>query len=418
MEVRKKKLLENFLSLGALQIAGYIIPLIALPYQSRVLGVEKFGLVYFAYSVMGYFFVLTDYGFDLSATREISVNRHNCRSISNVFNSVFTIKTIIVITSYLLLWSISFIIPKIHDNWLLFQLTFLMVVGNAIFPAWFFQGMERMKYITFLNILSKLIFLISIFIFVKSENDYMLVPFLNSMGFIISGLIGFIAAVKIFKLKLFIPKISSIKKQFIYSTEFFLSRISATALTNTNTFCLGLISSNITVGYYVAAEKILAALKNLQMPVKNVIYPYIAKYKDLKLYKKIYFPIIIINFLICLIMFVFAKKIIVLFYGSEMSEAYKILRIFCLVVMITCPSTLAGYPLLGAMGYTKEANRAVIYTSVFHICGLLILCCFNKMNAYSIAYMILLSEAFLFMQWGTYIVKYKLLSDKSLEGNR
>ena len=218
-----------------------------------------------------------------------------------------------------------------------------------------------------------------------------------------------ITAIKNFKIKLFIPKYNTIKKQFNYSSDFFLSRISVTALTNTNTFCLGLISSNIMVGYYVAAEKILMALKNLQAPIKGALYPYITKYKDIKLYKKIYIPIVFINTVICTIMFIFAKDFIILFYGREMMDAYKILRIFCFVVMITAPSTLAGYPLLGAMGYTKEANRSVIFASIFHILGLLVLYLINKMTAYSIAYMILLSEIILFFQWGTYIIKYKLL---------
>ena len=92
MSEAKRNLLENFLSLGALQIVGYIIPLINLPYLSRILGVEKFGLVFFAFAFMQYFIMLTDYGFGLSATREIAINRHNSNNISNIFSAVTFIK--------------------------------------------------------------------------------------------------------------------------------------------------------------------------------------------------------------------------------------------------------------------------------------------------------------------------------------
>ena len=102
MEKHKKTLLENFLSLSAWQAVNYIIPLITLPYQSRVLGVEKFGLVYFAIAFTVYFLVLTDFGFDLSATREIAVKRHNKKIISNIFSSVLTIKLLLVILSYII----------------------------------------------------------------------------------------------------------------------------------------------------------------------------------------------------------------------------------------------------------------------------------------------------------------------------
>ncbi len=407
----KRRLLENFISLGALQIVSYIIPLIALPYQTRVLGADKFGLIYFAYAIMGYFIILTDYGFELSATREIAMHRHNSANSSNIFNSVMVIKVFLLIFSYGILCLISLFIPKIHDNFIVFQLSFLMVVGNAIYPVWFFQGMERMKYITFLNILSKLIFLISIFIFVHKEEEYVLVPLLNSLGFLISGFIGFIFAVRNFKLKLYIPKWKSICNQFRYSSDFFLSRISVTALGNTNTFCLGLISSNTLVAYYVAAEKICIAIKGLQIPIKNAMYPYISKYKDVKLYKKVFFITCFVNVFVCMVMFIFAKEFISLFYGENLIESYKILRIFCTIILITCPSTLLGYPLLGAMGYTKEANRSVVLASIFHIAGLGILYMLDKISIYAIAYLVLVSETVLFLQWAYYVFKYKLLKE-------
>lgn len=410
MQNTKKNLLENFLSLGALQIISYVIPLITLPYQSRVLGVEKFGLVFFAYAFMAYFMVLTDYGFNLSATREIAVNRHNKNNISNIFSSVTCIKILLLILSYLILLVVSILVPKIHENWLVFQLSFLMVIGNAIYPVWFFQGMERMKYITFLNILSKIIFLILLFVFVKHQSDYMLVPLLNSLGFIVSGIIGMYFAIKHLGAKFYIPSFHSIKKQFKYSSEFFLSRVSVALYTNTNSFCLGLISSNIMVGYYVAAEKIYTAISGMVYPLTNAIYPYIAKNKDIKLFRKILFLVVIINICICTFVYTFAPQIITIFYGAEMLKANEILRIFCLLTMISVPHMMLGYPLLGAMGYTKEVNASVIISSIFHVMGLTVLYLIGKMNIYSIAYMVLITESFVFILRGFWVLKYKLLT--------
>lgn len=214
MAGEKKRLLENFLSLGALQVISYVIPLITLPYLARVLSVGNFGLVFFAFAFMQYFIILTDYGFGLSATREIAVNRHNQNNLSNIFNSVTCIKALLLLVSFLVLIVSICFIPKLRAEWLVFVLSFLMVVGNAIYPVWFFQGMERMKYITFLNILSKTIFLVLIFVFVKKDSDYVIVPLLNSLGFLVSGIIGFLFAVKNFNIKLYIPKRASLVKQF------------------------------------------------------------------------------------------------------------------------------------------------------------------------------------------------------------
>lgn len=410
MAGEKNRLLENFLSLGALQIVSYTLPLINLPYLSRVLGVEKFGLVFFAFAFMQYFIILTDYGFGLSATREIAVNRHNQNNLSNIFNSINTLKWILLSISFIILLILIMFVPKLHENWLVFLLSFFMVIGNAIYPVWFFQGIERMKYITFLNILSKVIFVGLIFIFVKQESDYIIVPLFNALGFLISGLIGFIFAVKHFSLKLYIPSWKAILKQFKYSTEFFISRVSVSAFNNTNSFCLGLISSNIMVGYYVAAEKIYIAINGLQAPLNQALYPFIAKNRDLKLFKKIYFIALILNTLICVFMYLFAKQFIVLFYGADMLNAYKLLRIFCIGTFIVIPHVLLGYPLLGALGYSKEANMSVIVPSITHIIGLFILFVTGNMNIYSIACLAVFTEYVVFAMRIYWVKKYKIFS--------
>lgn len=415
---RNKSLLENFISLGALQVIGYVFPLVTLPYLARILSVEKFGLVFFAFAFMGYFDILVDFGFGLSATREIAINRHNQNNLSNIFNSVTTIKFGLISVSYLTLVLATIFVPKIHNNWLIFHLSFLMVVGNAIYPVWFFQGMEKMKYITFLNILAKTIFLVLIFIFVRQQNDYVLVPLLNSCGFLISGIIGFIFAIKEFKIKLYIPKFNSIKKQFKYSSEFFITRLSVSAYTNTNTVCLGFVGSELMVGFYVAAEKIYNAINGLKAPLVNALYPYVTRNRDIKLYKKIFKITILVTFLISLFGFIFAKDIITIFYGSNMQNAYKIFQIFCFLFFVNVPSVLLGYPLLGAFGHTKICNYSVIISSIIHILGLIILISLNKLTIYTMAIMVTLTTTIELIIRVLGTCKYKLLKEEVISNEK
>ncbi|MBR6099385.1 flippase [bacterium] len=408
MEKHKKTLLENFLSLSAWQAVNYIIPLITLPYQSRVLGVEKFGLVYFAIAFTVYFLVLTDFGFDLSATREIAVKRHNKKIISNIFSSVLTIKLLLVILSYIILVITTIFIPKIHDNWLLFHVSFITVIGYALYPGWYFQGLEKMKYVSSINILAKLVFLFSIFIFVKSESDYIMVPLLYSLGYLASGIIGIYFSIKHLGAKFYIPKLKSLKKQFKYSSNFFLSGVSSVLITNTNSFCLGLTGSNIIVGYYVAAEKIYLAMQGLSQPLNNSLYPFVAKNRDIKLYKKIFYIACLLNVLACAIIFLLSKYIITIVYGQQMLPAYNILKIFCVIILFEFPSFLIGYPLIGAMGYTKEVNKSVIYSALFHLTGLCILYFTGNLNLNNVSYLIGFSAAITLLYRLRIIIKYNL----------
>jgi len=112
----RKTLLENFLSLSFLQVANYILPLVTLPYLIRVLGPEKFGLIAFAQAFIGYFQILTDYGFNLSATREISINREDKDKVSEIFSSVMIIKIFLFIFSLLIILFIVFFFDKFRGD--------------------------------------------------------------------------------------------------------------------------------------------------------------------------------------------------------------------------------------------------------------------------------------------------------------
>jgi len=202
----RKRLTGNFFSLSVLQALNYILPLITLPYLVRILGPEKYGLISFAQAFIGYFVVLTDYGFGLSATREISIHRENKEKVSEIFSSVMIIKFFLGVLSFIILGLVLAFVPKFGNDWLIYIFTFGMVLGNILFPVWFFQGMEKMKWITILNVISRVIFTICIFIFIHNEADYINVALINSLGYLVAGIISLWVVFKNFKVKFILPK--------------------------------------------------------------------------------------------------------------------------------------------------------------------------------------------------------------------
>jgi len=409
----KKRLLSNFFSLSVLQGANYILPLITLPYLVRVLGPEKFGLVAFAQAFIQYFVILTDYGFNLSATREVSIHRENKQKVSEIFTSVMIIKFVLMLLSLILLCAVVFSFSKFKSDWQIYFLTFGVVIGQALFPVWFFQGMERMKYIAFLNIASKLLFTILIFVVVRKASDYVYVPLINSCGFILAGVLGQRLAFRNFSIRLHLPTINCLWSHLKDSTQFFLSRASVSIYTSSNTFFLGLFTNNTVVGYYSAAEKLYLAFRGIYQPLTTAIYPYMAKYRNISLYKKIFKSSMLLNSVFCVLLFVFNRQLVALLFGNDFHQSVVVLRIFSAALFVVVPAVLLGYPFLAALGFARYANGSVIVGSLFHLAALAIISQFY-INPWLVAALVVITESIVLISRIYGVRRHKLWKEEGM----
>lgn len=369
----KKRLVGNFFSLSVLQGVNYLLPLITLPYLVRVLGPEKFGLIAFAQAFIMYFNTLTDYGFNLSATREISIYRDDKEKVSEIFSSVMTIKFGLLIFSFILMSIIVFSFEKFKQDWIIYYLTFGIVIGQALFPVWFFQGMERMKYITFLNVTARLIFTVSIFIFVHNVSDYIYVPLINSLGFLLAGGWALGVVIKNFNVDFKLVSIKNIKYQLKEGWYIFISTVAISLYTVSNPFILGLFTNNIIVGYYSAAEKLIRAAQGLLTPISQSIYPYISKLvnesktKGIQFIRKTTYIIGSVTFLLSLGVFIFAKVIVEIILGNQYMESITVLRILAFLPFLIGLSNIFGIQIMLPFDYKKAFSNILIAASIINI---------------------------------------------------
>ena len=367
-----KRLLSNFLSLTFLQGANYILPLISFPYLVRVIGMEKYGLLAFANVTITYFFIITDYGFNLSATRQISIFRNDSKKVSEIFSAVMSIKIILMLISMLLLGLLIFAFDKYRCDYEIYFFSFGMVVGQVLFPIWFFQGMERMKYITYLNVLAKLIFTISIFVFVIEEKDFYKVPLLNAIGFILSGLLSLVLVKKQFKIKFQIQPNSIIKEQLKDGWYIFTSRIYVSLYSTTNLFLLGVMTNNTIVGYYTVADRIISITCRLFSIINQTVYPHMAKLKEtnydqfLLFFKKTTQVFLLSSFFLFSILFIFKKWIILLISGDLNTNVVIIYSILVFTIFTNPFGPFYTQTLL-IMKKNEIFNKIVKNTFLFNI---------------------------------------------------
>ena len=368
------KLAANIGSLYALQLANYVLPLVTLPYLVRVLGIQDYGLLAFTYSLVQYFVVVTDYGFNLSATRQVAFYRDDPEELNRIVSAVFLIKVVLMILSAIVLCVIVFAVAEYRSSWSLYAAAFSLVVGNVLFPVWLYQGLERMPLITILNVGAKALATISIFVFVESREDLLTAVFLQSAGGLFAG-IGSAFALRRFcpSIRLCRPGVLLIKRTFLEGWHIFLSQLSANLVNNSSVFILGVFHGSQNVGQFALAEKIVKAAVNLQVPVCNAIFPKVgALFLESPAKARVFLRRIVKYFLpvaasVSLCLLFGADLVTRLIAGVRDPEVALLMRVMSLLPITIFLDNIFGTQILLNLGYRRQFMTAILYSGLFAI---------------------------------------------------
>jgi PST family polysaccharide transporter len=370
---RNNKLVSNFFSLSALQVLNTLLPLITFPYLIRVLGLELFGLLSFAVAFINYFQVISEYGFNLTGTKDISICDGNHFKQNLVYNEIMTSKVVLTIVSFLLMISIVYTIPYFDKHWEIYYLTFGIVIGQTLFPYWFFQGIQEMKFITYFNVISKALFTFLIFIFVKTKSDYWLVPMFTSLGYIVSSIITLFYLRFRKNIKFQMQPLSTVKKCLKEGKYVFLSQVKIVFFNNFNILVLGFVSGNVAVGIYTSAEKIMRGIINLHAPVVASVFPHFSilinssREKALLQIKKIARIGTIIYTLILIPLFIFSKEFVILLYGEKEIQSAIVIQILIIIPITIFLNNLLGTQILVNLGKQKIFFKVMLYSFLINL---------------------------------------------------
>ncbi|AEF53560.1 flippase [Marinomonas posidonica] len=383
-KTENKTFLANASFLALMQAVNSFLPLLTVPFLVRVLGVELFGKLAFATALMYYFFVLTDYGFNLTATRDISINRSDIHRVKEIYTCVFFIKAVLIGVSFLILMAVFFFFPTYIKNWPLYLFSFFAIVWQSFFPTWFFQGMEKMKYITYLSVLSKILFTVGIFAFVQGPEDYLLVPILTALGFFFSSSYALYLIHHQHGVSFVLVPWSLVRKNIIDGWYVFLSQMKITLFSSTNVVMLGAMTGPIAVGYYVAAEKIMRALALAQTPITGALFPLIAnkmkKDKALAIKKLKNIAYLGSTFYLCVfgIGYFLSDYVIALLYGDELQESAWALKVMLIIPLLIFLNNIFGTQILLNTGREKLFFYVLLLAAILSL-----VLCFSLTYLYS-----------------------------------
>lgn len=275
-----KTVFANFGYLSLLQIAGYVFPLITMPYLARVIGADGFGKIAFASAIVVWIQTISDWGFNLTATRDVAQNRNNKEKVSRIFSNVLWARCILTILSGLILLFVVLVVPYLRENADIIFVTFLLVPGYILFPEWFFQAIERMKYTTIFNLIIKLIFTISVFIFIHKREDYLIQPLLTTIGYLLCGIGALYLILKKWGYTLYKPELTEILETIRNSADVFINNLMPNLYNSFSVMLLGFFCGSTANGVYDGGNKFPTIFYNFQSVLSRAFYPFLARRPD------------------------------------------------------------------------------------------------------------------------------------------
>ena len=394
--VKYKILIENIASMFGLRSLEYVISILITPYLVRVLEPSGYGSLVYIQGIIQYFIMINRYGFAYSATKKIA---EKCEKTNIIVSSVLYAELIVTLFSSIILLFGVFML-WMHEYYLYASLIccmFLSIIGNTFFPIWFFQGIQKMRFITIANLVARIITLLLVFNIVNNNDDIIIAAFLISVSPLIATVIAFYIMYK--ECGWFLTKVNpkKIMDVFVDGWDYFVSSIASSIYSNSNIVILGLLSTPEMVGIYSGADKIIKSVVGIFSPISQAVFPYmITQYRDNKNKAALFFYkfakiTLICSFIISLMMGFFSKNIVYIFLGEGFKQSVDIMMLLCPIIFMMISSNVLGTLYLIPLGFKKIFSRIIFWGAVIDI--LIVIPLAHFYDVYGVAFCNLLIES-------------------------
>lgn len=364
-----------------------VLPLLTMPYLTRVLSEESYGLMSYVRSYMTYAQLFIDFGFILSSVKDIVNAQNDKKAIGEIAGNTIVSKGILTIVAAVVMFIICVSMKTLRSNWLYVLFSFISVATTIFLLDFLFRGIEKMQYITIIFLITKSISTVLTFVFVKDDGDMIWIPILEIIAHIISAIIS-IGILKKLNIKLHFGKIRECIHMIRDSSTYFFSSVATTAFSALNTLIIGIYVTDLAiVAHWSLCLNIIGAIQGLYGPICNGVYPHMIKEKKLSFIHKVLMIMMPVVVLGCIFSFVVAEKALWLIGGDKYVDAAVVFRCMIPVLFFSFPAQLYGWPTLGAVGKVKETTISTVISAMIQIVGLFVLILCGKLNLIAMAFL-------------------------------
>lgn len=409
---RNKIIVSNFSYLALLEIFILIAPLITYPYLVKVLGKELYGWVITGQITATYASIFIDFGFRRVSAKYVAETRENILALSRVVSTVVTLRLLLWFIALFFYIGIILAIPSYRGHWILFVFSYGITFASVLFPDFYFQGIERMRSITWINIFSRSLFLISTFIFIKEPSEYVFVPALWSVGYLLGGIFSLYIIFHKHGVHYITPRYKDFKFHLRETTPIFLSDVMLNVKDKFNYNLMGGILGMADVVIYDLGTKIVSLLSKPTMIFSTVIFPKMSRKPNVQTTKHIMFALLILSILLVTIIYFFLPNIVYFFLREEI-DLFP-LHIYLLVPVLTGLSYYIPSSVFVAFGKNKYVLYSTLFSSLSYVLLLIIMWAYGILNSIT-SFIVLTVMTCFFETVFRLILSAKIFKENSLE---
>ena len=404
MKVDRISFIKNTSSLYILNIVKLLFPLLTLPYLTRVLSLDAYGMVTYVKALIAYVQLVIDFGFMLSATKNIVNACANPSKIGRIVGDTLAEKIFLSIISILIYSILMWQIPIMRENILFSVLYLLATVTNIFIFDFLFRGIEKMHAVAIPYVVSKTIITILTFIVVKDDSSILWIPILEGVGNLVAAVVSY-GFLHHYGIKLSFSDLPVWVKDLKESSIYFLSNFATTIFGVFTTVISGFYLQSQEIAFWGIALQLLSAAKSLYNPIANSLYPHMIGTKDIQSVKKINRIMLVLIIFGVLIVLFFSNQILSIIGGEKYTISADFLKYLLPAFVASFYSMIYGWPVLGAIDKVKETTMTTILASIVQILGLGIFILSDNFSLVTLAICSSMSEVVLWIS--RYLIYFK-----------
>ena len=369
--IYNNKIVVNFFHIGIIKFSNVFAKYFLVSYLIRALGEHNYGTLTWIESFIQYFVVFINFGFDIFIVKKIIEKIDDKLETDKIISTVLTLKFLLFLSSFFIMAVLLYVFD-IKEFSKYFFLMLCIGIGDVFFPLWYFQGIQKMKFLSITTLIAKGVLIIGTYLFIKNPNHIFRYIYILLFSSIIYGFLGIYFLVKISKVKFLFAKKIELLKYFSDGFLFYLGKTSTLFMNFGTIFIIGKLFTKNLVSGFDLSSKIIFVFVFLFEVIQQSFFPSIVSSQDKNKLVKLLIATFILALVFNIFVYFFSAELLNLLGGQAIIKYDYLLRELSILIPIIAITTILGSCGLVAFGGIHKFNYSFLISAFLYLLSIFV----------------------------------------------